>query len=55
MTIEQVQAVRTALELQISALVQAFESNTGCIVHSLPVIPASSKTPVTVNVKVQIS
>jgi hypothetical protein len=37
---------------QITALVQAFEEETGCIVHSLPVIPASSGA--TVNVKVQI-
>ena len=54
MTVTEVQAARDALALQISALVQNFEQNTGCVVHSIPVMPAAPNEPVTVRVKVQI-
>ena len=54
MSVQEVQAARDALALQISALVQNFEQNTGCLVHSIPVMPAVENVPVTVRVKVQI-
>ena len=43
------------LENQMTQLVQAFEASTGCVVHSLPVIPATQAEPGNVRVKVQIS
>ena len=55
MTIQEVQAAASAMALEITQLVQTFESSTGCIVHSLPVHPgAHPSNPVTVEVKVQI-
>jgi hypothetical protein len=54
MTISEVQVLASAMALEITQLVQAFESSTGCIVHSIPVRPASGTLPVTVEVKVQI-
>lgn len=54
LTVEQVQAAATALADTITAAVQEFEASTACIIHSLPVIPASKSLPATVQVKVQI-
>lgn len=54
MTIVEVQAVRAALEQQMTQLVQTFEASTGCIVHSLPIHPADGATLTKVVVKVQI-
>jgi len=55
MNIQEVQAARSEMEKQITALVADFEQSTGCIVHSLPVRPAvKNLTPVSVEVKVQI-
>ena len=51
MTIQEVQAAASAMALEITQLVQTFESSTGCIVHSLPVHPgAHPSNPVTVEV-----
>jgi hypothetical protein len=55
MTIPEVQKARVETEKQITALVAAFEQATSCIVHSLPVHPATTAgVPVSVEVKVQI-
>jgi hypothetical protein len=54
MNIDQVKAAALAMAAQMTVLVQAFEQQTGCVVHSLPVRPADKKTPATVEVKVQI-
>jgi hypothetical protein len=54
MNVQQIQAAAAALEQQLTQLVQAFESSTGTIVHSLPVFPATKTAAATVQVKVQI-
>ena len=54
MTVQEVQAAAAVLAQALSAAVQQFETQTGTIVHSLPVIPAEGKTPASVRVKVQI-
>ena len=54
MTIAEVQAATAALKQAITTLVQEFEQTTGCIVHSVPVLPATATQPAIVNVKVQI-
>ena len=54
MNVAEIQALRTSLAAKISALIQDFETQTGCIVHSVPVFPAEDKTPTSVIVKVQI-
>jgi hypothetical protein len=54
MNVEEVQARTLAISKQITALVQFFEEATGCIVHSLPILPASGTVKTTVTVKVQI-
>ncbi len=54
-TVDQVRAASDALAAQLTTLVAAFEAaNPGCIVHSLPIFPATKTTSVTVHVKVQI-
>lgn len=54
MTVDQVKAAAAALEVQITQLVQQFEASTGCVVHSIPVVPATASQPATARVKVQI-
>jgi hypothetical protein len=54
MTIQEVQAAAEALAAQFTTLVQAFETSTGCLVHSVPVIAATKTQPTLVRVKVQI-
>jgi hypothetical protein len=54
MNVAEIQKAAAALAAQITALVQSFETATGCLVHSLPVRPASGKIPTSVEVKVQI-
>ena len=54
MTVQEVQAETAALAQRITQEVQAFESSTGCIIHSIPVIPATKTAPATVQVKVQV-
>lgn len=54
MTIEEVKAKKAQLEAAITQLLQAFESETGCIVHSVPLIPATQEAPIQGRVKVQI-
>jgi hypothetical protein len=54
MTVPEVQAAAAAMAELITQAVQTFETNTGCIVHSLPVLPATKTAAATVQVKVQI-
>jgi hypothetical protein len=58
MTVAEVQAARDALAAQITQLAQAFESQTGCQIHSLPVFEATGTAgkvvPIQIKVKVQI-
>ncbi len=54
MTVEEVQVAAKAMAVEITNMVQAFESTTGCIVHSIPVRPASGGVEAMVEVKVQI-
>jgi len=54
MTVEEIKALALAMAATFTAQVQEFEAATGCIVHSLPIRPAIGKTPVMVEVKVQI-
>ena len=54
MNVLQIQAARAELEKQVTALVVAFEQSTGCIVHSLPLYPSAGRTPVKVEVRVQV-
>jgi hypothetical protein len=54
MTIDEVQSAAKVLSNDITTAVQLFEQETGCIVHSLPVLPAEGSTPTSVRVKVQI-
>ena len=54
MTLDEIRASQLALEATITALVQEFEKGTTCIVHSLPVRPATATAKTTVEVKVQI-
>lgn len=53
-TVAEVRADALAMAQAITAQVQAFEASTGCIVHSLPVRPATAETKTAVEVKVQI-
>lgn len=55
MTVAEVQAAAIEMAAQMTALVQAFETSTGCIVHSLPVRPAAASVPASVEVKVQVA
>ncbi len=54
MNVQQIQAATITLAAQITAAVQAFETQTGCIVHSLPIEAATKTVPAIVRVKVQI-
>jgi hypothetical protein len=54
MTVEEARAAGLALAASITTLVQAFEEQTGCIVHSLPVHPDVAPAKTTVEVKVQV-
>lgn len=54
MTIPEVQIATAALADLFTKSVQLFEAQTGCIVHSLPVLPATKTAAATVQVKVQI-
>lgn len=54
MNVQQIQAARAAMDSQITALVQQFEASTGCIVHSLPVLPGEGKNLKSVTAKIQI-
>ena len=55
-TVAEVKAAAVVLAAEITALVQSFEPETGCIVHSLPGRPATAevKTAI-VEVKVQLA
>jgi len=54
LTVAEVQASAKALAAQLTLLIQTFEKETGCIIHSLPVRPASGGVEAMVDVKVQI-
>lgn len=54
MTVAEVQAAADALAKQLTTLAQEFESATGCMLHSIPLIAATKAAPVQVRVKVQI-
>lgn len=54
MTVDEVKAIADNLAVTITSLVQEFEKQTGCVVHSIPVEAATAKTPAKVRVKVQI-
>jgi len=54
MTVQEVKDASQLLAQAITKLTQSFESQTGCVIHSLPVTPATSTTPAVVHVKVQI-
>jgi hypothetical protein len=55
-TIAEIQAAAKTLAQTITAAVQAFETSTGCIVHSVPIRRPESGPPVpaTADVKIQI-
>jgi len=55
MTVPEVKAAAVTLAAAITALVQSFEVETGCILHSLPVRPATAEVKTIVDVKVQIA
>jgi len=55
MTTEEAYALSLMLAKKIETLVQEFETDTGCFVHSIPVTQRSAKAPATVDVKVQIT
>jgi hypothetical protein len=54
MTIAQAQALIATLEQNITALLQAFQTQTGLTIHSVPVTENSGGKPVTATVKVQL-
>lgn len=55
MTVAEVKEKAAVLAVLITTFVEDFESQTGCLVHSLPVHPASGPVKVMVDVKVQIA
>lgn len=54
MTITEVQEATKVLIELLTKMVRDFEVATGCIVHSIPVVPASENVGAIVKVKVQI-
>lgn len=54
MTIQEAQALITALEANITAQLQAFQASTGLTIHSVPVTENSAGKLVTAKVKVQL-
>lgn len=54
MTIVEAQALVEALEANITAQLQAFQAQTGLMIHSVPVTENSSVKQVTAKVKVQL-
>lgn len=54
MTVDEVKAATAALAQQITQQVQAFEASTDCIIHSIPIIPATKTAPASAQVKVQV-
>jgi len=54
-TIDEVRALSAQLKADMQALVRTFEEETGCFVHSVPVIQTTPGKPITVDVKVQIT
>jgi hypothetical protein len=54
-TVADVKAATVALAAAITALLQSFEDENQCVIHSVPVRPASSDAKVTAEVKVQIA
>lgn len=54
MTIAEVQALLLILEAQITGLLQAFQTQTGLIIHSVPVTENGAGKAVTAKVKVQL-
>ena len=53
-TIKQVQAKIAALEAKLTADLQAFQTDTGLTIHSVPISENSAKNLVTARVKVQL-
>ena len=54
-TVAEVKAAAVSLAAEITALLQAFEEETGCVIHSVPVRPAASDAKVMAEVKIQIA
>ena len=54
-TVAEVKAAAVSLAAAITGVVRVFEDEYGCIIHSLPVRPATTSERVTVDVKVQIA
>lgn len=54
-TIDEVRELSATLKAALQVLVRAFEEETGCFVHSVPVSQTTPGKPITVDVKVQIT
>ena len=54
MTVPEVQVASEVLAKAMTSLAQEFETATGCVLHSIPIIAATKTQPVQVRVKVQI-
>lgn len=54
MEISEAEALAAKLGQDITALLQAYESSTGLIVHSVPILAGTKTQPVTARVKVQL-
>ena len=54
MTIQQAQALIATLEASITGQLQAFQQQTGLVIHSVQVTENTSAKPVTAKVKVQL-
>lgn len=62
-TVAEVKAAAAVMAAAMTALVQSFEDETGCIVHSLPVRPANddirnwqkAEAKTSIDVKVQLA
>lgn len=54
MEISEAEKLAVQLGKNITALLQVYESQTGLLVHSVPIVAATKTTPIQARVKVQL-